>query len=390
MSRIYKISLLLAFFPAVAFTGEFLSLDLRNFSVSHQKFDSTPKIDSNYLILKKLPDGLYAAPYELTQRQWELVMGDRPSFFCNDKYYADRPVECVSYDNALKFLEVISVKSGIKFVLPTMEEWEYAARAGTEGDFTDGSKMLSPDHDKALDRLARYYYTGGKGAMRDSDTSSGTAKVGSYAPNAWGLYDMLGNVREWALGDAKCGTRMFTRGGAWALNAKKSSISKFEYFLDRTSDSPTSGLRVFSRLEKFEGAAQLPPYEKVSPYKGPMIAPDDREGALRLWKKYMDPPAEYLNFEKKIILVKKCFYVFEIKVVIACDGLNKSVLLGFIFSIEQCKRRHKGDKYGKKQSYYRRPKSYPSGFFVCFYLTWLFFLGSIFYFLFRVVFQIIF
>ena len=305
MSRIYKISLLLAFFPAVAFTGEFLSLDLRNFSVSHQKFDSTPKIDSNYLILKKLPDGLYAAPYELTQRQWELVMGDRPSFFCNDKYYADRPVECVSYDNALKFLEVISVKSGIKFVLPTMEEWEYAARAGTEGDFTDGSKMLSPDHDKALDRLARYYYTGGKGAMRDSDTSSGTAKVGSYAPNAWGLYDMLGNVREWALGDAKCGTRMFTRGGAWALNAKKSSISKFEYFPDRTSDSPTSGLRVFSRLEKFEGAAQLPPYEKVSPYKGPMIAPDDREGALRLWKKYMDPPAEYLNFEKKIILVKK-------------------------------------------------------------------------------------
>jgi hypothetical protein len=299
------ISLVFSFLPIVALASDFLSVDLNSFSVTHKELDSTPKIDSNCLILKKLPNGLYAAPYEVTQRQWELVMGDRPSFFCNDKYYADRPVECVSYDDAHKFLDVLSVKSGIKFVLPTMEEWEYAARAGVEGDFTDGSKMSCPDHDAKLDSLGRYYYNGGMNYHRDCTPEYGTAIVGSYKPNAWGLYDMLGNVREWALGDAQCGTRKYTRGGAWALNAKKCSISLFEYFPDCTSDAPTSGFRVFSRLEKPSEPSAVSKYVKRTPYKGAMIDSKNREQVLELWNKYLTPPAEYLKYEKKVTLIKK-------------------------------------------------------------------------------------
>lgn len=292
--------------PALLPAAEFATVDMTDFKVERFESSSTPAPAGDKLLLKKLPNGLYAGVYEVLQRQWELVMGDRPSFFCNDAHYALRPVECVSYDDAHKFLETVSIRTGIAFSLPTTDEWEYAARAGVQGDYTDGSFMADPDHDAALDVLGRYYYNGGMNYSRDCAPDAGTAKAGSYKPNAWGLYDMLGNVREWVLGDAGCGSRMLTRGGGWALNAKKCALSLFTYFPDRTSDAPTSGFRVFTRMAGFERPSQLlPEYVKKTPYKGKVETTRDREALRKFWGRYIDPPADYLKFERKVTLIRK-------------------------------------------------------------------------------------
>jgi formylglycine-generating enzyme required for sulfatase activity len=110
--------------------------------------------------------------YEVTQSQWQAVMGSNPSTIKGD----NRPVETVSKNDAHDFLARLNAKNdGYKYRLPTEAEWEYAARAGTTG------------LPASLDEVA--WYAGNSGDE--------THPVGQKKPNAWGLYDMLGNVREW-------------------------------------------------------------------------------------------------------------------------------------------------------------------------------------------------
>lgn len=109
--------------------------------------------------------------YEVTQAQWEAVMGSNPSTIKGP----DRPVETVSRDEAKAFLEKLNARrDGYHYRLPTEEEWEYAARAG-------GAK------NPPLDEVAWY----------DANSDDESHPVGTKKPNAWGIYDMLGNVREW-------------------------------------------------------------------------------------------------------------------------------------------------------------------------------------------------
>ena len=158
----------------------------------------------------------YIGVFETTQRQYELVMGTKPSYFNNASYYATRPVEQVSYDDIRgssdgagwpasaavdgdSFLGKLRAKTGIDFDLPTEAMWEYACRAGTTTGLNSGKNLTKVEEsDPSMDEVGRNAFNGGA-VSQSCDTSSGTAAVGSYLPNEWGLYDMHGNVGEWCL-----------------------------------------------------------------------------------------------------------------------------------------------------------------------------------------------
>ena len=114
--------------------------------------------------------------HEVTQAEWEAVMGSNPSRF--DECGGDCPVERVSWDEVQEFIGRLNALAGeARYRLPTEAEWEYAARAGTVGDRYAGN----------LDAIAWY----------KDNSANRTHPVGQKAPNAWGLHDMLGNVWEW-------------------------------------------------------------------------------------------------------------------------------------------------------------------------------------------------
>ena len=116
--------------------------------------------------------------FEVTQAQWETVMGNNPSWFKG----ANRPVEQVSWNDAQAFLKKLNAAS-VQFRLPSEAEWEYAARAGTQTAYSFG------DDPARLGEYAWYGYENNAGKQ--------THPVGQKKPNAFGLYDMHGNVWEW-------------------------------------------------------------------------------------------------------------------------------------------------------------------------------------------------
>ena len=115
--------------------------------------------------------------YEVTQEEWQAVMGDNPSSFKGTK----RPVESVSWNDCQVFIRKLNAMTGKRFRLPTEAEWEYAARGGNRS-----IRYKYAGSDK-LDRVAWYY----------SNSGSATHDVGQKTPNELGLYDMSGNVFEW-------------------------------------------------------------------------------------------------------------------------------------------------------------------------------------------------
>ena len=155
------------------------------------------------LELVKLPNGMWFGKTEVTQAQWETVMGESlkattPNEVLQDdfgkavdKMFNDRmPAFYVSVDDVESFLEranaLPSVKAaGIVLMLPSIEEFKYAARAGSEGNYcrlADGTEITR----ETLGRVAWF-----------KDKAQGLPRpVASLEPNAWGLYDMLGNVKE--------------------------------------------------------------------------------------------------------------------------------------------------------------------------------------------------
>jgi formylglycine-generating enzyme required for sulfatase activity len=136
-----------------------------------------------------LTQDFYMMTTEVTQGQWEAVMGmgSNPSHFdsCGD----DCPVEQVSWDEAQSFINALNdlEDSPVTYSLPTEAQWEYAARAGTKTAFHTGSNPSDCIIDANLAEIGWYDY----------NSSDQTKPVASKQPNAWGLYDMSGNVNEW-------------------------------------------------------------------------------------------------------------------------------------------------------------------------------------------------
>jgi len=125
------------------------------------------------------------AKYPVTQQQWQTVMGNNPSRFKG----GNRPVEMVSWNEAVEFCQKLSEKTGREYRLPSEAEWEYACRAGTTTPFYFGETITTD--------LANYYgdHTYGNGPKGKNRRE--TTNVGMFPPNAFGLYDMHGNVYEW-------------------------------------------------------------------------------------------------------------------------------------------------------------------------------------------------
>jgi formylglycine-generating enzyme required for sulfatase activity len=126
----------------------------------------------------KISKGYYMGIYEVTQEQYQKVMGTNPSEFKGDD---NLPVETVSWNDAVKFCENFSQKEGKTYRLPTEAEWEYACRAGTTSEYSFGDSRS---------QLVDY-------AWYEQNSAITTHPVGTLKPNAWGLYDMHGNVWEW-------------------------------------------------------------------------------------------------------------------------------------------------------------------------------------------------
>ncbi len=192
----------------------------------------------------------YMGKTEVTQAQWKAVMGNNPSYFKGDNL----PVECVSWDEAMEFCRKLTDREhsaerlprGWKYTLPTEAQWEYACRAGTTTRFSFGNS------DKELYRYGNFYDRSGDtkydaafsekwGISPDTSQDDGfveTAPVGRLRPNAWGLYDMHGNVWELCLdyynprlaggenpsrttpGSGEYGSYRVDRGGSWCNRAQ--------------------------------------------------------------------------------------------------------------------------------------------------------------------------
>jgi len=191
--------------------------------------------------LVEIPYSFYMSRYTITQRQWETVMGNNPSY----RNRSNRlPVNNVSWYDAKEFIARLNEMSDDYFYrLPSEAEWEYACRAGTNSEYYFGDQLYSS-----------------QSSFNEQIRPKGSTSVGSFKPNKWGLYDMHGNIWEWcedifsgnyanlptngspnlSVGDEKL---RVLRGGSWGVNAF-SCRSAYRSFTTAKTIRPCNGFRL--------------------------------------------------------------------------------------------------------------------------------------------------
>jgi formylglycine-generating enzyme required for sulfatase activity len=197
---------------------EFVLIPAGKFMMGSDKGDD----DEKPVHEARLSKPFYLGKYEVTQGQWQAVMGNNPSRFKGDP---NRPVEQVAWEDVQTFIRKLNaIDGGTTYRLPTEAEWEYAARAGTTTAYSFG------DDPRLLGEYAWY-----------SENAKGkTHPVGQKKANAWGLHDMHGNVWEWVQdwyskpypsgtvtdpqGPASGSIRVY-RGGSWITHARYCRVS---------------------------------------------------------------------------------------------------------------------------------------------------------------------
>ena len=233
-------------------------------SPTNEKFRSVAETQHQVTLTKDF----YIGRFEVTQDQYFAIMGTNPSSFkegagagVRPTISANYPVEQVSYNIITMantgFLAQINTQlasqlpSGYRFDLPTEAQWEYACRAGTVTAFNNNKNLINNSLDSNLSEVAWYYPNWG-------EINNKTHRVGEKLPNAWGLYDMHGNVwelcKDWydssyytTCGDCSdpfcdSGSYRLVRGGAW--NQDSSSCRSANRTFTLSNSSSYLGFRV--------------------------------------------------------------------------------------------------------------------------------------------------
>lgn len=258
------------------------------------------------LVLRKIPAGtdvferyvltedFYCGVFEVTRGQYERVMGACPSGGTGD----GRAVDRVSHDRlcgADGFLARLRARTGLAGLdLPSEAQWEYACRAGAAGDYNNGGSSTND-----LNALGRYRDNRHDG--RGGSSGTGTTTVGSYAPNAWRLYDMHGNAWEWCRDwygadgglsgtnpvGAVTGVCRVVRGGGWSADADACRASSragvdpstggsgHGFRLVCTVDAPVADARVWRYEVNDDGTATV---TGVDPAGGELEIPSEIDG----------------------------------------------------------------------------------------------------------------
>jgi len=158
-------------------------------------WDNKPALQNEILHEVKLTNGFFLGKFEVTQKQWFVLLESKPSFFSGDNL----PVEQINWYEAIKFCEKLTelekskdrIPNGWLYTLPTEAEWEYACRAGSTTVFAFGDDLSS--------EMANFHGGFPYGNAKEAIHLIKTVPVGSYDSNNWGFFDMHGNVGEWCL-----------------------------------------------------------------------------------------------------------------------------------------------------------------------------------------------